>query len=82
MIAIGCEECGRSSGRMFVTFTGRIEIDGRDNNSQSVSLCEDHYPDVGHWKPGDYQNWQPRNCKRVRFVWPQPGVDHGKLQAR
>ncbi len=74
-IQILCDECGKPIGRdgeIFVTGTGRVLIDGVDNNMQSAALCGKHKPDKMDWYPGDYKNWQPRNCTHVSFVYNYP----------
>jgi hypothetical protein len=57
-----CDECGSDQNvRSIVGMTGRVLIDGIDNNRQGCDLCEDHYPSAGAH--------QPHNCKHVRFYW-------------
>lgn len=62
MVAV-CDECGKMASGHLELATGRVMIDGEDCG-QGVDLCRAHYPEdhVGMC--------QPRDCVRVRFVWP------------
>lgn len=57
-----CDECGADAVFTISGMTGRVLIDGKDNNLQGADFCEDHQPLDGEH--------QPHNCKRVRFHWP------------
>lgn len=57
-----CDECGSNKNVWwYEAMTGRVLIDGKDNNRQGCDLCEEHMPLKG--------KHQPNNCKRVRFYW-------------
>jgi hypothetical protein len=56
-----CDECGKSATYSIVGMTGRVLIDGVDNNLQGADFCDEH-------KPLDGMH-QPNNCKHVRFYW-------------
>lgn len=72
-IAFICDECGaviamdQPNGFMFLQ-TGRVIINGVDNNLQSVCLCAEHQP--RSWEGLPVPQWQPNNCQRVVFYWP------------
>jgi len=74
-IVIICDECGKPAKGTFGTGTGRVIIDGKDNNLQAVHLCKKHWPVKSEWNKKD--GTQPHNCKRVSFYWP-PGVSVGQ----
>jgi hypothetical protein len=62
MLQSVCDECGAPSTIAVWGLTGRVLIDGKDNNLQGCDLCDEHRP-----RPGMRQ---PHNCQRVRFYWP------------
>ncbi len=57
-----CDECGAPATITIMGMTGRVLIDGVDNNRQAADFCNVHAPLSG--------SSQPNNCRRVRFVWP------------
>lgn len=57
-----CDECGERANTTICGMTGRVLIDGIDNNLQGCDLCDKHKP---------LENvHQPNNCTRVEFYWP------------
>jgi len=61
MMTSVCDECGQPATQHITGMTGRILIDGVDNNLQGADLCEAHaVPEGGH---------QPVNCVHVKFYW-------------
>lgn len=61
-----CDECGKPATYHAFGMTGRVLIDGIDNNLQSCDLCDDHKPREDSGFPT-----RPHNCKRVVFYWPE-----------
>ena len=57
-----CDECGKPATKSICGMTGRVLIDGVDNNRQAADFCDKHAPDDGER--------QPHNCVRVQFYWP------------
>ena len=62
MLIYVCDECGKPATYTIYGMTGRVLIDGIDNNLQAAELCDKHKPRKG--------KHQPYKCKRVRFYWP------------
>ncbi len=60
-----CDECGKPATMSITGLTGRVEIDGIDNNLQVADFCDIHAPLSGAV--------QPTNCQHVRFVWGAKG---------
>lgn len=60
-----CDECNVpvSEFSTYLTGTGRVLINGVDNNRQAVELCDDH-------KSTEDNPWQPNDCKKVSYFWP------------
>ena len=58
-----CDECGKPATCSILGMTGRVLIDGVDNNLQGCDLCDDHKPVPEHAR-------QPNNCVHVTFYWP------------
>ena len=58
-----CDECGKLETKVISLQTGYIHIEGREHDSQSADLCDEHYPKEGMS--------QPNNCKKVSFRWPK-----------
>lgn len=70
-IVYTCDECGRVVDpvtKLTTTITGRVLIDGVDNNVQMAILCDDHTP--RSWDGLTADKWQPHNCQHVKFYWP------------
>ncbi len=70
MLVIICDECGEPANSLQLQL-GVAEFMIEMNNtpvamkSTSVDLCENHWPEEGAT--------QPKNCKRVKFVWLKGG---------
>lgn len=77
-LVLVCDECGKPAKGTFGTGTGRVLIDGVDNNLQAADLCKEHWPLDDD--PVGEDGFQPHNCKRAKFYWPRaiPAEERGK----
>ena len=57
-----CDECGRPAKSSTTLMTGYVYVEG-ECIGQSMDFCERHNPEG---TPA-----QPKNCSRVKFVWPE-----------
>ncbi len=70
---MACDECGSTNNvQVFLSGTGRVLIDGVDNNQQACMLCADHYPDLNDRIHKPAWEWQPPNCVHVSFYYSKP----------
>jgi len=57
-----CDECGRPAKSSISLMTGYVYVEN-ECIGQSMDFCERHHPEG--------TPCQPKNCSRVKFVWPK-----------
>ena len=57
-----CNECREPATGSIALMTGYVYVEGEEIG-QSMDFCERHHPEG--------EPCQPKNCSRVKFVWPE-----------